>query len=184
MRLMKLAHVNMASINIFSWASLEPREGHYQFDRLERIMDMLAQHGIMADLATATASPPTWMSRRYPEMLPVTWDGKRLSHGSRQHYCPNSIDFRRKSAELARRLAERYRTHPALRMWHVNHEYGCHVPACYCDRCAAAFRAWLQERYTSLDRLNMAWGTDFWSQCYYEWEDILPPRISPAQDNP
>ena len=85
MRLMKLANVNMVSINIFSWATLEPAPGQYRFDQLDRIMDMLAQHGIAADLATATASPPTWMSRLSPEMLPVTRDGRRLSHGSRQH---------------------------------------------------------------------------------------------------
>ena len=151
MRLMKLANVNLASINIFSWASLEPQPDHYHFEQLDRIMDMLAQHGIAADLATATASPPTWMSRLYPDMLPVTRDGKRLSHGSRQHYCPNSADYRRKSAELVRQLADRYRAHPALKLWHVNNEYGCHTPACYCDQCAAAFRHWLQARYGSLD---------------------------------
>ena len=184
MRLMKLANVNIVSINIFSWATLEPAPGQYRFEQLDRIMDMLAQHGIAADLATATASPPTWMSRLYPEMLPVTRDGRRLSHGSRQHYCPNSRDFRRKSAELARRLAERYRTHSALSMWHVNNEYGCHVPRCYCDVCATAFRTWLQAGYGSIDAVNVAWGTDFWSQWYYDWEDVLPPRISPAQDNP
>src|SRR5438067_5666359 len=111
MRLMKLANVNMASINIFSWAMLEPSAGVYHFEQLDRIMDMLAEHGIAADLATGTASPPTWMSRLYPEMLPVTWDGKRMSHGSRQHYCPNSKDFRRKAAELVERLAERYQAH-------------------------------------------------------------------------
>jgi len=184
MRLMKLANVNMASINIFSWALLEPQPDHYHFEQLDRIMDMLAQHGIAADLATATASPPTWMSRLYPDMLPVTRDGKRLSHGSRQHYCPNSADYRCKSAELVRRLAERYRAHPALKLWHVNNEYGAHTLACYCDQCAAAFRNWLQARYGSLDALNFAWGTDFWSQRYYHWEDVLPPRISPAQNNP
>jgi beta-galactosidase len=184
MRLMKLANVNMASINIFSWASLEPAPEHYQFNQLDRIMDMFAEHGIAADLATATASPPTWMSRLYPDMLPVTRDGTRLSHGSRQHYCPNSPDYRREAASLVRRLAERYATHPALKMWHVNNEYGCHTPACYCDQCAAAFRKWLQARYASLDGLNYAWGTSFWSQHYYDWEDILPPRISPAQNNP
>jgi beta-galactosidase len=184
MRLMKLANVNMASINIFSWASLEPQPDHYHFEQLDRIMDMLAQHGIAADLATATASPPTWMSRLYPDMLPVTRDGKRLSHGSRQHYCPNSADYRRKSAELVCRLAERYRAHPALKLWHVNNEYGCHTTSCYCDQCAAAFRHWLRARYGSLDALNFAWGTDFWSQRYYNWEDVLPPRISPAQNNP
>ncbi|GAC1477596.1 MAG: beta-galactosidase [Ktedonobacteraceae bacterium] len=181
MRLMKLAHVNMASINIFSWALLEPRPHTYYFDQLDRIMDMLAQHGIAADLATATASPPTWMSRLYPDMLPVTRSGKRLSHGSRQHYCPNSVDFRRESADLVRRLAERYRAHPALAMWHVNNEYGC---VCYCDICATAFRDWLQARYQTLGGLNAAWSTDFWSQRYYDWEDVLPPRISTAQNNP
>jgi len=184
MRLMKLANVNMVSINIFSWALLEPAPDRYQFDRLDRIMDMLGENDIAADLATATASPPTWMSRLYPDILPVTRDGKRLSHGSRQHYCPNSPSFRRKSAELVRRLAERYHAHPALIMWHVNNEYGAHTPSCYCDTCAAAFRTWLLARYRSLDALNIAWGTDFWSQRYYDWEDVLPPRITPAQNNP
>jgi beta-galactosidase len=184
MRLMKLAHVNMVSINIFSWALLQPEPGHYQFDQLDRIMSMLAEEGISVDLATATATPPTWMSRLYPDMLPVTRDGKRLSHGSRQHYCPNSIDYRRESTQLVRCLAERYCAHPALKMWHVNNEYGDHVSSCYCDRCAVAFRDWLQTRYQTLDRLNFAWGTSFWSQYYYDWEDILPPRITPASNNP
>ncbi len=184
MRLMKLAGVNMVSINIFSWANLEPRPEEYHFAQLDRVMDMLAKHGVMADLATATASPPTWMSRVYPAMLPVTRKGVQLNHGSRQHYCPNSRDYRRKAAMLVEQLAERYRMHPALKMWHVNNEYGCHVPACYCDVCSEAFRAWLQERYQSLEELNTAWGTNFWSQHYYAWEDILPPRVSPAQNNP
>ena len=184
MRLMKLANVNMASINIFSWASLEPAPHAYQFEQLDRIMDMLAENGIAADLATATASPPTWMSRRYPDILPVTRDGTRLVHGSRRHYCPNSPDYRRESAELVRRLAERYAKHPALKLWHVDNEYGCHIPACYCDQSAAAFRTWLQARYGSLEALNRAWATSFWSQHYYSWEDVLPPRLTPAQHNP
>jgi len=184
MRLMKLANVNMVSVNIFSWALLEPRPGQYHFGQLDRIMDMLAEHGIAADLATATASPPTWMSRLYPSMLPVTREGIHMSHGSRQHYCPNSPDYRNKTAELVQRLAEQYAKHPALKMWHINNEYGCHTNKCYCDNCAEAFRSWLQERYHSLETLNFAWGTNFWSQHYYHWEDILPPRISPAQGNP
>src|SRR5258707_2466070 len=124
MRLMKLAGVNMVSINIFSWASLEPRPEEYHFAQLDRIMDLLAEHGIMADLATATASPPTWMSRVYPDMRPVTRTGVRLSHGSRQNYCPNSPDYRRKAAMLVERLAEGYNAHPALRMCHVNNDLG------------------------------------------------------------
>jgi len=184
MRLMKLAHVNTVSINIFSWALLHPEPGRFEFDQLDRIMHMLAEHGIAVDLATATASPPTWMSRLYPSMLPVTRDGKRLNHGSRQHYCPNSDDYRRESVDLVRRLAERYRSHPALKMWHIHNEYGDHLSSCYCDRCAAAFRDWLRSRYQTLDRLNFVWGTSFWSQYYYDWDDILPPRITPASNNP
>src|SRR5947207_1681554 len=111
MRFMKLARVNMVSVNIFSWAVLEPQPEEYCFETLDHIMDMLAENGIAADLATATASPPTWMSHVFPDMLPVTYDGKHMSHGSRQHYCPNSLDYRHKAAELVRRLAKRYRTH-------------------------------------------------------------------------
>jgi len=184
MRLMRLAHVNMVSINIFSWALIEPEPGHYHFDQLDRIMDLLHKNGITADLATATASPPTWMSRLYPTMLPVTHEGVRMTHGSRQHYCPNSPDFHRKTAELVQHLAEHYANHPALKMWHLNNEYGCHIAQCYCDNCATAFRSWLQERYHSLANLNDAWGTNFWSQHYYDWEDIFPPRLSPTFSNP
>jgi beta-galactosidase len=184
MRLMKLAGVNMVSINIFSWALLEPSLDHYEFDQLDRIMHLLAEHGIAVDLGTATASPPPWMSLLYPDILPVTREGWRLSHGSRQHYCPNSKNYRREAAELVRQLALRYRKHPALRLWHVNNEYGCHVPACYCDTCAEAFRIWLQRRYQTLEALNAAWETRFWGQRYAHWEEILPPRLSPAQPNP
>ncbi|HLI05621.1 MAG TPA: beta-galactosidase [Ktedonobacteraceae bacterium] len=185
MRLMKLAHINMVSINIFSWASLEPAPHTYHFEQLDRIMDLLAEHDIAADLATATASPPTWMSRHYPDLLPVTREGVRLVHGSRRHYCPNSLDYRRESAELVQRLAERYVNHPTLKLWHVDNEYGCHISsACYCDRCASAFRQWLRERYGSLEALNEAWATGFWSQHYYSWEDVLPPRPTPGQPNP
>src|SRR5579863_236703 len=184
MRLMKMAHVNMVTINVFSWALIEPKPDEYEFGKLDSIMDMLAEHGIAADLATATATPPAWMSRMYPDMWPVTRDGKRLSYGSRQHYCPNSPDYRCKAAALVRGLAMRYRGHTALAMWHVNNEYGDHVKSCYCDQCASAFRRWLQVRYGSLDALNFAWATNFWSQHYYDWEDIIPPRLSPAANNP
>ncbi|WP_376796872.1 beta-galactosidase [Thermogemmatispora sp.] len=184
MRLMKLAGLNMVSINIFSWALLEPALDHYDFSQLDRLMDLLAEHGIAADLGTATAAPPPWMCREYPDILPVTREGLRLSYGSRQHFCPNSKNYRREAAELVRQLALRYRRHPALRLWHVNNEYGCHVPACYCDNCAVAFRSWLQQRYGSLETLNEVWGTAFWGQRYGHWEEIIPPRLTPAQPSP
>ena len=171
----------MVSINIFSWSLLEPQSGEYSFDTLDRIMDLLGNNDIMADLATSTASPPPWMSRVFPEITCVTSDGKRMNHGSRCHFCPNSKDYRHKSAALVRNLARRYHAHRALAMWHVNNEYG---PYCYCDNCAIAFRHWLRKRYQTLGTLNYAWSTSVWSQTYYNWEDIIPPRITPQQSNP
>ena len=183
-RLMREAGVNLVSLGIFSWAKLEPRPGEYHFGWLDSIMDLLHEGGVMVDLATATASPPPWLARLHPESLPVTKDGITLHPGSRQHYCPSSAAYRERAAELVRRIADRYKDHPVLAMWHVNNEYGCHVAECYCDASATHFREWLEERYGDVEALNEAWGTAFWSQRYSEWDEILPPRATPTFINP
>lgn len=184
MKLMREAGVNLVSVGVFSWAALEPQPGQYTFDWLDRVLDLLAENGIYADLATATASPPAWLARLHPESLPQDADGRRYFPGSRQHYCPNSAAYKEHAAELTRRLAQRYRTHPALALWHINNEYGCHVAECMCEVCAAQFRAWLRARYKGLAQLNERWGTAFWSQHYSDWEEILPPRKAPTFCNP
>jgi Beta-galactosidase len=184
MRLMKKAGVNFVSINIFSWALLQPDEATYDFSRLDRIMDMLAANGIHADLATATAAPPAWIARDYPQSLPVDSSGTRFLPGSRQHYCPNSPDYKRLAEALVKKLAARYSGHPALTMWHVNNEYGCHINECYCDTCKREFRNWLQHKYGTMDRLNRSWSTDFWSQRYYHWDEINLPGKMPTHHNP
>jgi beta-galactosidase len=182
--LMREAGVNFVSLGIFSWALLEPRPGEFAFGWLDRVMDRLHDGGIRVDLATATASPPPWMSRLHPEALPVDRSGNRLWHGSRQTYCPSSPVYAELSLRLVDQLANRYAGHPALAMWHVSNELGCHNVHCYCDVSAAAFRRWLQSRYGDLDGLNTAWGTAFWSQHYADWLDVLPPRATTAQGNP
>ncbi|MFN8099020.1 MAG: beta-galactosidase [Dermatophilaceae bacterium] len=182
--LMKQAGVSFVSLGIFSWSWLEPTKGEYDFAWLDEIMGMLAEAGIAVDLATATASPPPWLTAAYPEILPVTIDGTTLYPGSRQSWCPSSPIFRDAARALVTQLAQRYHQHPALAMWHVSNEYACHNLPCYCDTCAAAFRVWLQRRYGSLDRLNHAWGTAFWSQRYTDFEQILPPRTTPTFHNP
>lgn len=184
MRLMREAGVNLVSIGIFSWAKLQSAPGVFHFGWLDRLMDLLAKNGIMADLATATASPPAWLVKLHPEILPVLADGTVLSQGSRQHYNPSSSAYRAACAELVTALATRYQAHPALAMWHINNEYACHVPADYGDETAVAFREWLRARHGSLDALNDAWGTAFWSQHYYAWDEILPPRAAPSFQNP
>jgi beta-galactosidase len=183
-RLMREAGVNLVSLGIFSWSRIEPREGTFEFGWLDRIMNLLHEGGVSVDLATATASPPPWLSHAHPEMLPVTADGVRLWPGGRQHYCPSSPAYRDATKRLVDAVATRYAKHPALVMWHVGNEYACHVPACFCDVSAHAFREWLKQRYTKLDGLNSAWGTDFWSQRYSSWDEILPPRRTPTWPNP
>ena len=183
-RLMREAGVNLVSLGIFSWAKLEPRPGEYDFGWLDRIISLLHEGGVMVNLATATASPPPWLAALHPESLPVTQNGVVLHPGSRQHYCPSNAAYKDRASELVRRIADRYKDHPALAMWHVNNEYGCHVAECYCDASAEHFREWLRVRYGDLDTLNEAWGTAFWSQRYGEWAEILPPRSAPTFANP
>ena len=183
-RLMREAGVNLVTVGVFSWALLEPEPGRYEFGWLDRVLDLLAEHEIFANLATATASPPAWLARRHPESLPVTLEGLTLSPGGRQHYCPSNPAYRQAASGLVERLAERYAGHGALALWHVNNEYGCHVPACYCDVSAEHFREWLRRRYRSLASLNEAWGTAFWSQRYGDWDEIVQPRVAPTWRNP
>jgi len=183
-RLMRQAGVNLVSVNIFGWAGIQVTADEWDFGWLDDILGRLAAAGVCACLATGTASPPPWFSRRHPETLPVTADGIRLSPGGRQHYCPSSPVYRSAAAEVARRTAERYAGHPALAAWHVNNEYGGHVPQCFCDTSAADFRRWLHQRYADLDTLNDAWSTTFWSQRYTDWEEVLPPRLAPTFANP
>ena len=183
-RLMAEAEVNLVSVAIFSWSLLEPAPGRFEFGWLDRVLDLLHGAGIRADLATATASPPPWLARRHPDSLPVTFDGRRLWPGGRQAYCPSSPAYRDAAVRLVEAIATRYAEHPALALWHINNEYGCHVAHCYCDTSAAAFRRWLRQRYGDLERLNHAWATTFWSQRYGDWEEIHPPRTAPTFSNP
>ncbi len=184
-RLMQEAGVNFVSLGIFSWARLQPGPHEaYDFTWLDRIMDLLHAGGVGVNLATATASPPPWLARLYPDSRPVTADGVRLEVGARQLYCPSHAAFRQRALRLVRALAERYATHPALQMWHVNNEYGCHISECFCELCAARFRTWLEERYGTLDALNDAWSTAFWSLHYGDWAEVQPPRRAPTFSNP
>ena len=182
--LMKRAGVNLVTVGVFSWAKLQPGPEVYTFEWLDRVFDLLHQNQILIDLATATASPPSWLSRLHPDSLPVNSEGIRYSPGARQHYCPNSGVYREYAARLVRQLATRYGQSPPLAMWHVNNEYGAHVDACYCDQCATQFRNWLQLKYKTLDNLNEHWGTVVWSQWYSHWEEVLPPRLAPTFCNP
>ncbi len=175
-RMFRSANINIASVGIFSWAALQPKEDQFNFSWLDEVIDLLYKNGVSICLATSTAAQPAWLSRKYPSILPVDKDGKKHKHGGRMNYCPNSLDFRKASQTIARKLAERYKDHPALALWHVSNEYG---PNCYCDTCAAEFRKWVQKRYKTLEELNLRWYTNFWGHTLYDWEEIvLPSHLS------
>ncbi|WP_113719027.1 beta-galactosidase [Arthrobacter dokdonensis] len=182
-RLMRQAGVNFITVSVFSWPLLEPEEGCFDFGWLDDVVELLHGAGIAIDLATATATPPAWLVRKYPQILPVTADGTQLEFGSRQAYCFSSPIFRQYALRLTRAMAERYGKHPAVRLWHVSNEYGDHVSRCWCDTSAVHFRTWLRAKYTSIEALNDAWGTSCWGQHYLDFEAIEPPRESTGPIN-
>lgn len=184
LRLMGEAGVNLVTVGVFAWAFLEPTPDAYEFGWLDTVLDKCAAARVSVDLATATASPPPWLGHRWPETLPVTHDGVRLAYGARQQYCPSSPILRERALALADRIASRYHDHEAVVMWHVGNEFGAHTPACWCDVSAEAFRDWLAKRYDTLDELNDAWSTAFWSQRLSDWSEVIPPRRTPYFPNP
>ncbi|MDN3021474.1 beta-galactosidase [Streptomyces sp. S.PB5] len=171
-RLFTRAGVDTLTVGVFSWSLTQPAEDTYDFTVLDRILDRAAAEDRQVCLATGTAALPPWLARKYPEVNRTDFEGRRHRYGRRHNFCPSSPAYRRLSTAMAARLAERYARHPALIAWHINNEYG---GVCYCELCAEAFREWLRNRYDSLDALNDAWWTTFWSHRYTDWSEIEPP---------
>lgn len=172
-RLFKLAGIDVATLNVFAWAKNQPDENTYDFSDLDATIDRLYENGIYTCLGTSTAAHPAWMAKKYPDVLRVDYQGRKRKFGGRHNSCPNSPTYRKYSERMAEKLAEHYKDHPAILIWHVNNEYGGY---CYCDQCAQAFREWLKERYQTLDEVNKAWNTAFWGHTFYDWDEIVPPN--------
>src|SRR5690606_25905995 len=184
LRLMTEAGVNLVSLGIFAWGRLEVDDGTFDFGWLDRVLDGLAGAGIGVALATPTAAPPTWLLRTHPEILTVNADGRPNGQGARLGWCPSSTLFRDRAGRIVEALAQRYGSHPALRLWHVSNEIGNENARCYCDDTAAAFQGWLERRYGDVEALNQAWGTAFWGHHYRRFGDVLPPRNISGNHNP
>lgn len=173
MRMFKLAGIDVATLNVFSWAKIQRDEVSYDFTWLDDIIDRLTKENIYICLATSTGAHPAWMAKKYPDVLRVDYEGRKRKFGGRHNSCPNSPTYRKYAKLLAEKLAERYKDHPQIVMWHVSNEYGGY---CYCENCERQFRVWLKERYGTLEALNKAWNTSFWSHTFYDWDEIVAPN--------
>ena len=169
------AHINEATINVFSWALLQPAEDRYDFSMLDRIVALLVKHHFNIVMATGTAALPGWMVREHPEVIRTEQNGTRHVFGGRHNFCPTSPYFRKVSRALAAHVAERYAGTPGLVTWHVCNEYGGGGGLCYCEQCAESFREWLKAKYGTVENLNKAWCANFWSHTIYDWADVVPP---------
>lgn len=178
LRLMTKAGVNTVSLGIFAWSALEPTEGVYEFDWLDQIFDHFEERAGHVILATPSGAKPAWLARKYPEVLRVDGYGHRLQFGERHNHCPTSPIYRRFVADIDKRLAERYGQRKGLLLWHISNEFG---GECHCDLCQAAFRNWLQDKYGTLEALNAAWYTSFWSHKFSDWQEVSSP--SPLGDS-
>lgn len=176
-RLMKLAGVNNVSLGIFSWTFMEPEEGSYQLDYLSEIIDRLYEQGIYVNLATPTGAMPNWLTKKYPEVLQTDENGIQNLPGKRHNFCPTSPVMREKTRQIDEVLAKRFGNHPGIILWHISNEYGGNSrdASCHCEKCQQAFREWLMEKYKTLDELNKAWWTAFWSHTYTDWAQIHSP---------
>ncbi len=183
-RRMQESGVRVVRMGEFAWSLMEPREGTYDFTLFDRAIDVLARHGVKTILGTPTAAPPKWLTRRYPETLAVTSDGRSVSDQTRRHYCYNSPTYRRLSRRIVEAMASHFEDNPHVVGWQIDNEFNCHISECYSNGCRRAFRAWARERYRDLASLNRRWGTVVWSQRYTDWEQLDLPFPGPAQHNP
>lgn len=184
-KLMREAGFNIVRMAEHAWARIESTEGHYDFAWLDQVVDTMARNGIYTVLGTPTTQPPAWLFEKHPNLFSVTVQGIRHGLGSRYVYCLNHSALGKYVRKIVAAMAERYGTHPYVLGWQIDNETGWDARQCWCkEYCEPAFRAWLRERYGTLDQLNQAWGTAFWGMTYARWSQIPLPRPSVDGLNP
>ncbi len=176
--------MNVVRMGEGAWSVWEPEEHTYDFSLFDRALELCSKHGLKAILGTPTYTPPAWLTEGYPEVLRASYSGKRLTHGSRRHYNYTSPTYWKKTQEIVTALAGHYRDHPGVIGWQIDNELNCHVDDSFADSDHLAFRSWCKDRYGTLQKLNEAWGTAFWSQTYTDWNQIWLPRPTATYQNP
>lgn len=183
--MMRDAGLELVRIGEFAWARYEPARDRWDWEWLDRVVELLGDAGLEVVLGTPTATPPIWLAQERPEVLTMQPDGRRRQAGSRRHTCPTSRAYREESRRVVTALASRYGTAAAVTTWQVDNEPGNHDSTrCWCDECTTAFRGWLTDRYGTVDALNTAWGTVFWSQVWPSFAAVELPRATVTAHNP
>lgn len=184
-RLMAEIGLELVRIGEFAWAGFEPKRGCFEWGWLDRAIQTISSHGLNIVLCTPTATPPVWLIQERPGILSVGPDRQRRAYGSRRHTCVTSAAYREESQRIVGAMLDRYRDHPAVSAWQVDNEMGNHDSArCWCAECQGAFAAWLEERFGTIDELNAAWGSIFWSQTYPNFASVLVPVPTMTSHHP
>lgn len=178
LRRMKENGIFTIRIAEFAWSKVEPREGEFTYEFFDAFLDAAQEEEMKVIFGTPTATPPAWLTEKYPEVLNCTIDGTKFRHGMRRHYNYNSPKYRELCARIVEKFAEHYAKRPCIVGWQIDNEINCEVDVFYSESDTLAFREFLRKKYGSLDRLNEAWGTVFWNQTYTEWEEIYVPRTT------
>lgn len=179
--LMAEAGINVVRLAEFAWSFLEPNPGCFDFDWLDRAINILHERGIQVVLGTPTASAPPWVMAMMPDAYKVNEHGHRLTYGNRCEFCPTHVGYRERGRLVTRAMAKHYADHPAVIGWQIDNELN---GRCYCSHCQAGFQNWLRVRYDTLEKLNAAWGTAFWSHVYTKWSQIPVPVETGGVPNP
>ncbi len=173
MRLFAKAGIDTVTLNVFSWASIQPSEDEYDFARLDKIVDLVSENNMNIIMATSTGAHPAWMAKRHPDILRVDYKGRKRKFGGRHNSCPSSPTYQMYAQRLARKLAEHYKDRNNIIAWHISNEFG---GECYCENCEKAFREWLKDKYGSIEEVNRAWNTSFWGHTFYDFDEIVLPN--------
>jgi len=173
---MKAARITVIRVAEFAWNKVEPEEDVFVFDFWDEFLELCKLEEIQVIFGTPTATPPAWLTEKYPEVLNCRQDGVPYRHGARRHYNYNSPKYRELSARIVEKLAQHYGKHPAIVGWQIDNELNCEVDEFYSEADSVAFRNFVKEKYKTLDNLNEAWETVFWNQTYTDWEQIYVPR--------
>ncbi len=173
---MKQGGFNVVRVAEFSWSCMEPHDGVFDFAWLHRMIDRLYENGIYTILCSPSATPPDWMTKKYPETLKMNDDGNRKQHGARRHCCSNSRVYRNYVRRINTRMAQEFAGHPAVIGWQLDNEISPERRGCSCPACMAIFHEHLARKFGTVEELNARWYLKLWSQEYESFEDVPHPH--------